>query len=272
MTFIEDAILKLSDQLYPSGRAFAMPMPDNTSLIFITEDGLTIITEDGLNDFITENGNDEGGILYRLHRALGKSEERLYTDAVSTYDSIFPDNPNFTEQDALDWQNRLGIYTNNTDLPMQMLAIIRKMNYPGSTAPRQSAVYLQQQLNAAGFTMLTVYENIFSDGMGGWVSQTPAEVLGISIGQAYYNNFDYGQLDYGAGYASAGITLVANHMNAADDADFVIEPDYKSTFFIAGATISTFANVPASRQAELRQLILTLKPLQTVAFLFINFI
>lgn len=270
MDFITESIQALSRQLYPNGRAFWMPAPLESDDEYISESGDPYTDESG-DDYVSEDPIKDGGILYRLHRALGISEAKLWTDARSTYDSIFPDNDNFTMQDALDWNVRLGIVTNNTDFATMKAAIIRKMNYPGTVAPRQSAVYLQEQLQAAGFD-LYIYENYFPDGMGGYYAKTPAEVLGLPTGQASYGNFDYGQLDYGATYALEGVTIIANHIEAEEDADFVIGDNYFSTFYIAGSSISTFASVPLERQSELRQLILTIKPLQAVGFCFINYV
>ena len=52
---------------------------------------------------------------------------------------------------------------------------------------------------------------------------------------------------------------------------FDIGDNYKSTFFIGGAVLGDFANVPFQREKEFRQLVLKLKPDQTIAFIFINF-
>lgn len=271
MAFIDTAIAKLSKQLYPNGRAFAMPDELSFLAYLVTEQGIQFVTEDEVSNFIDENDLTSGGILKRLHRALDKGKVRLYNDARSTYDSILPLSDGFTADDATDWERRLGITTNNTDLATRKLAIQRKMNYPGTDAAMQSALYLQQQLQAAGFD-LYIYENIFSDGMGGYITKTPAEVLGIDAGDAIYGNAEYGNIEYGQTYASSGITLIANHIEDAADADFTISPNYRSTFFIAGSTITTFADVPAERHDELRQLILMIKPVPTVGFMFVNYV
>lgn len=271
MAFIDDALALQSRSLYPQGRAFAMPYPSSAGTPYVTEDGsLDYTTEDG-ETLVTEDSLTTGGILFRLHRALAISEAKLYSDARSTYDSILPDNPNFTAQDATDWERRLKIYTHNTDLPTRILAIIRKMNYPGSTAPRQSSIYVESQLRAAGFDV-HVYENIFPDGSGGWMSESPATVLGFPIGLAVYGSVHYGEVDYGGGYSDYGVSIAANHIEDYKDATFDFGSSYSSTFFIAGSTITTFASVPETRHAEFRELIFTLKPLQTIGVLFVNYV
>jgi hypothetical protein len=64
---------------------------------------------------------------------------------------------------------------------------------------------------------------------------------------------------------------VANYIDELEDEDFSIGSNYRSTFYIAGSTITTFATLDIARKNEFRQLVLQLKPAQTVAFLFINF-
>lgn len=270
MSFITDSIQKLSNQLYPNGRAFRMPLPGNEDDGYTDESGVPYTDESGV-PYVTEFPLESGGILFRLHRALGISEAQVWTDARSIYDSIFPDNPNFTADDATIWEERLGIVTNNTDLTTRIQAIVRKMNYPGTAAPRQSAAFLQSQLQAAGFNLF-VYPNKFSDGMGGFVRKSPSDVLGLPDGEAIYNNFDYGNIDYGDTYELDGVSLIANHIEESKDSDFVIGSSYAYTFFIAGSTITTFASVPLARKTELRQLILTLKRQQNIGFLFINYV
>ena len=64
---------------------------------------------------------------------------------------------------------------------------------------------------------------------------------------------------------------IINYIDKEDDATFDVGSNLRSTFFIAGATLATTANVLASREEEFRQLVLKIKPVQTVAFLNINF-
>lgn len=249
-----DKIKKLTGQLYPSGRVFNL---------------------------------SENSILSRLHDALAVSENNMLENALSIFDVILPDNDNFTEDDAERWEQRLGLITNSAvSLADRKLAIIRKMNHPGTILARQSWDYLQDQLQLAGFDVY-VHENI--------PEQSPLSILQplIGVGQlgdgqlgdfqlgdvyTYYSQFytcaQLGNFQLGDFQLSECIwnQKVVNDINEAIDATFNIGNNYRSVFYICGATLGEFANVDENRKDEFRQLILKLKPVQTVAFLFINYV
>lgn len=236
---VQDSIKKLTRQLYPMGRAFGFPF---------------------------------GGVMDRLHNALSISEAQAYSDGLSILSAILPDNNDFTAADATDWERRLNIAADSsTALATRKAAIKRKMNHPGTVPYRQNYRYLEAQLQAAGFSVY-VYENKFpSSPPGSIVTQTPEQVLGISVsGSAYYDPAVY----YGTSiyYGDLFNHKVVNHIDPVRDQPFAIGTNYRSTFFIAGSTVSTFASVPSARQSEFRQLILSIKPLHTVAFLFVNYV
>jgi hypothetical protein len=236
MPNVLDTIKKISLRFYPKARAFKFPF---------------------------------GGITEQLHSALAQSEARAYNDALSILDSALPDNDNFTTDDATDWERRLGIFSSNAvPLSDRKLAIIRKINHPGIIKPRQNYRYIEEQLRAAGFDV-HVYENKFSDGSGGFITKTPEQILGTSAGAAIHSpTVRHGTIQHGGTYSNK----IANYIEQEKDATFVVYPNFRSTFFIAGASVSTFANVLAVRKSEFRQLILQLKPVETVGFLFINYI
>ncbi len=233
--FIEK-ILSLTRQLYPTGRVFKMP---------------------------------KFGFLEKFHTALAASENAAYEDALSILGSLLPDNTNFTAQDASAWERRLGLITNDAvSLADRKAAIVRKINHPGTIPARQNYLYLQGQLQAAGFDVY-VYENRFSDGMGGYVTESPLVVSGGMGGSSYqYGPYQYGDIQYGGAF----LNFVANYIDEKRDQVFDIGSNLKSTFFIGGNTLGSFANVDANRKNEFRQLILKIKPVQTVAYLFINYI
>lgn len=243
-------------------------MPEERDIMYVTEGGLEeYVGEDGDYGYVT--GGGEGAYLLKLHRSLAESEATMYNDAIGTFDSIIADNANFTMQDALDWYRRLGIIVPSSPIPLatMMDAINQKYRYPAGQVYRQDRAFIEGQLRAAGFDVY-VYANNF-----GGVALSPSDVLGIPVGSAYYGEISYGQANYGATYLDDGVTLIANHIESALDADFSIPPtNYRSTFFIAGATVTTFADIPASRELEFRQLIMQLKSAQTVGFLFVNYI
>lgn len=238
MSWISDTLLKLTKQLYPTGRAFWIP---------------------------------KNGVFQKLHQGLAVSEATAYNAAVSTLNVIIPDNASFTDADASYWEGNLGIYSETgSTLDERKAAILQKMAYPGSTAPRCAASYIQASLRLAGFDVY-VYENRFPDGSGGWITKSPDEILGITAGEAAYDDFGYGEAGYGDTWGIDDITVIANHLEPLKDEDFDIGDNWRSTFFIAGSTITTFASIPTVRQTTFRQLVLQLKPANTVGFTFIHF-
>lgn len=259
----EEKIEKLSAQLYPTGHAMR-----------------TI------------------GWKKRLHAGLALSEARAFDAAVSTLSSILPDNDDFTAQDCSDWERRLGMITNlGTDLADRKAAILLKMNYPGTLRARQNYRYVEAQLQAAGFNVY-VHENRFSIGGGNYETQSLVDIVADTYGDlSQMGSGQLGDFQLGGGYDIAVSTLmeqvqlgdwqmgdsqlayrykkeyfVANHISETQDEPFNIGTNLRSTFFIGDAYLGEFADVPAARKDEFRQLILKLKPTQTVAFLLINYI
>lgn len=235
MTTLEK-IKKLTRQLYPTGRAFRMK---------------------------------EGGVLDKLHLGLAKSEARAWDDAISILDSTLPDNDNFTADDATAWERRLGLITNGAvPLADRKAAILRKYNHPGTVPARNNWRFVEKQLRDAGFNVY-VFENRFSDGMGGYVTVNPLTLTGgAGAVSVQHGQIQHGQAQHGGGYGHK----VANSIYRSIDAYFATGNNLKSTFFIGGPYVGTFANVDADRETEFRQLILRAKPVQTVAFLFVNYI
>lgn len=233
---LADTILKLTKQLYPTGRAFKMPY---------------------------------AGPFEKLHRGLALSESRAYSDAKSILDSALPDNSNFSTADAALWEKRLGLIVNTmASLEDRKLSIKRKMNHPGLVLPRQNFRYVEGQLQAAGFNVF-VYENRFDYSPFGYQTQDPLVITGgVGGNQNQYGEFQYGDAQYGSGYTN----IVANDIDEEVDAVFNVGSNLKNTFFIGGTPLGTFANVDINRKRDFRQLVLKLKPVQTVAFLFINYV
>lgn len=235
---LADTLLSLKKQLYPDSRAFKMP---------------------------------PNSIFERLHKALALSEAAAWEDVTGILNSILPDNDNFTEYDAIQWCRRLGLIY-NADVPLAdtKAQILQKMAYPGmDNPPRQAASFLEYQLRQAGFDVY-VYENRFFEG-GEWITKTPSEILGAGVGSSILDTFELGEAELDGTWADAGITILANFLEEDKDADFDIL-NYRRTFFIAGETIDTFANVSTERKEQFRQMLLQLKPAQTIGILFVNYI
>lgn len=232
-----DKIKQLTKQLYPTGRAFKMPF---------------------------------GGFFQKLHDGLSVSEAKAWDDAHTINDSTLPDNPNFTADDASIWERRLGLITNSAvPLADREAAILRKYNHPGEIPARQADVYMEGQLRAAGFNVY-VFKNKFPDGMGGYIAKSPIEI-DPAFPVVYYefsDDSEFGDIEMGTTESNK----VANSITESEDDAFLVAGKYVFTFFIGGTPLGTYANVPASREREFRQLVLKLKPEQTVAFLFVNFV
>lgn len=234
---LTDSIMSLTRQLYPKGRAWKMPF---------------------------------GGVFEKLNKGLIISQAQMYSDAVSILNDLIPDNDNFTSDDATDWERRLGMITNTSiSLSDRKLAIARKMNFPGTTVARQTWQYLQDQLQAAGFNVF-VYENRFSNYPNGYITRDPVEVYGTTaiINDLNHGEFNHGEQNHGGIYNN----LIANSITQTGDIGFKTGSNLRSTFFVGGNPIGTYANVDVAREIEFRQLILQTKPVQTVGFLFINYI
>jgi len=235
MGYIADKILKLTSQFYPTGRAWKLPT---------------------------------FGYFDRLHKALAVSEEQAYNDAVSTLYSILPDNSNFTSDDATDWERRLGLITNlATPLASRMLAIKRKMQAPGVNPAKGHYLHLEQQLQLAGFNVY-VYENIIYNYPSGFSQNNPVTLNSNISSQVQHGDHQHGDVQSGI-YINS---IIANSIYNSVDVGFNIGSNLRSTFFIGGNALGSYANVPISREQEFRQTILNLKQVQTVGYLFINYI
>lgn len=267
MSSLTVKILANVRRMYPKGRAWWLP--DASELPYTVESGLSEFTTEDGESFVTESG--EGGILFRVHKALSLSEEQAVNDALNILDVLLPDNDNFTIDDAHAWYRRLGIYdSGSVSLADMKLAIAQKYYGRGVNRYRQNYLYVQAQLRAAGFDVY-LYENRFDDGMGGWETKTVAELLSTLYPQARYGMFSYGQRGYGESNVNVA-TKCVQYIEESKDATFNIGANWRSTFFVAGATITDFATVPLARKQEFRQLLIQLKPLQAVGFLFCNYV
>lgn len=234
---VKEKLIALTKSLYPTGRAFKMPF---------------------------------AGFFEKLHNGIATTEAQAWNDAYAIMYSTLPDNTNFTVVDAAIWEKRLGLITNiAVSLDDRKLAIARKMNHPGTIKARQSATYLQGQLQAAGFNVF-VFQNRFPDGMGGYIAKAPVQI-DPAFPVNYYEHdtlIEHGDIEHGGTESNK----VANSIFSSVDDLFLIGANYIFTFFIGGNPLGTYANVPAIRELEFRQLILKLKPDQEVAFLFVNYV
>jgi hypothetical protein len=233
-----DKILKLVRQLYPTGRAFKLAV---------------------------------GTRFRELHAALAETQAQAVNDAAALLDQILPDNTNYTGDDAATWEAKLQIpiAPAGVSLADRKLAILRKMRHPGDRLPRQSIDFIEDELRAAGFDVYC-FENKF----GGEV-----DFIKVGAGTTLYRR--YANTTYfRAGTRYQAITVDQNAtgvvISQLDEANENVQDQsrtsLRSTFIICGATYPNVANVDAAREREFRNLIMTLKPAHTHAFLFVNYV
>jgi len=244
MSYIGNQLLSLFKQNTPKGRAYNVP---------------------------------DRGDLQKLQVALNESLEDAYINAQGLFDSLLPDNPNFTDgtvdpldNDCNDWERRLGLkqwgVTTVGVTPTRlerMAAIAAKMGYPGNNAVRLTAEYMQEQLQAAGF-MVFVYDNP--------LNRSPSEVFGVPTSLAYLDTFYLDEAYLGDEWADEGITVVANYIEEELDAMFDPGANWHGIFYIASTLTDVPAEVPLIRKAEFRQMILRLKAQHLAAFLNVVYV
>ncbi len=266
-------LIWLAQKLYPNGRAFRMPEPTDTGSTYTDPDDEDYTDPSG-DPYVTDySPTSTGGILYRLHRALSYVLEEAWTANAGTLNAIMPDNPAFTIADARDWYRRLGIYDSGlVSFADMKLAIARKLSFPLVPLDKQHYLYIENQLRAAGFDV-RVYKNKFSDGAGGWITKRPEEILGVTYGAAIHSSAVFhGAITHGAAYGTTWPHKIVNYLEEAMDTPFNIGANYRSTFYIAGATVDAFATLDVNREIEFRQLVLKLKRAETCALCFINYV
>lgn len=221
-----------------------------------------------------------GGYLDKLNNALSISENKAYMDGLSTFDSMLLDSAeNITTAfisdatyggtDASDWERRLGLI-DGTGLPMasRVALILQQYNYPGTVLERDNYRFIQQQLQLAGFNVF-VYENRFWNGSA-WITKDPVSILGSGLTANELADHQLGDAQLGGGYDN----LVANSIDPEVDARFNVGQNLRSTFFIGGNNLflNPMAYVPLAQLQQFRQLILKLKLVETVAYLFVQYI
>lgn len=227
---VVEILMGLVRQLYPTGRAW----------------------------FLKKNS-----VFYNFHLAINRSFIRVIQDSKFTTDSVFPDNINFDENDATLLEYRLGLITNTSlDIAVRRQAILRKMSYPSNIKARQHPLFIQHQLQLAGFDVY-IYENTVP-------YLSPGEIVSLSSTTVQHG----GGTQHGAGtqHGSINFEVIANLSIENESYAIGGEDNLWATFFIGGATLGEVANVPSNRLQEFKELVLKLKPAHTVAFLFVNFV
>jgi len=230
-----DIMSNLASQLYPTGRAFSFK---------------------------------KQGVMDNTHLAFNRSFIRIIDDAQLTLDSTFPDNDNFSVEDCELWEYRFGIVSNNLlTLQQRKSAIYRRMSRGRNVPARQHKNYIQSQLQLAGFDVY-LYENGFIEG-GITVYKRPQDIIALLTNSVQHG----GTSQHGIGFQHGGSSsqIIANSYKA-NELYSVSDARLWATSFIGGATLGTYATIPASREEEFRELVLKLKPAHLAFFTFVNYV
>lgn len=211
------------------------------------------------------------GILFKIvnrtwknafTEGLIKSEVRAYTDTLGILSGLLPDNDEFTANDAARWESALKLTEiSGLTLNERKMRISRKIGHPGGVLNRQSSQYLQGQLHDAGFTNLFVYDNL--------TNESPNAAMGESLEAYQLDNAQCGQRPLAQIYPKK---IINSKVNDYDKNFMWGLGNLTPTFFVSGDPITSTAQVNATRESELRELILKIKPAGTVGYLNINFI
>jgi hypothetical protein len=177
---------ELNKQLYPNGRAWAYIRGSEQVNTEITRfvDGLGNPFVDGFGNAFISKSSAEASPGKRLNNAFLKSYEKLYSDIYSLLNQILADNEGFDETDASNWERVFGLSNIGLTLDERKANILRKQGYPNGVAERGNYLFIQDQLQAAGFDVY-LHENRFADGSGGWNVVDPDSVT-AGIGDATY--------------------------------------------------------------------------------------
>lgn len=154
----EEDLLKLTRQLYPTGRAWKLP---------------------------------DGATITKLHEAINRVQLEAVEGMLDQLNKILADNDQFTDQDATDWERRLQIFSNElTSLEDRKLAILRKYSHPGNIQARGHYLVFEGQLQAAGFDVFVHENNPAND----QPSDFPfyGGLSAIQLGQAQLGQFGLG--------------------------------------------------------------------------------
>lgn len=292
-------IRKTFGLLYPTGRAwqYARGSEDRDAVQEYYTDGTGEVYTDGIGEpYYYEIEQFEATIGKRLIDAKLKAFDDAYAALLGVTNSILPDNDDFDEIDAAKWEQTLRLLSNISDLEERKKRISQKLNYPNGVVERLNKDFIQEQLQAAGFNVYIIenrfwngseYEIIDPDTLTDKISQ-----LGIG---------ELGSVELGGTIAGVNYTgIIANFVDEDLDGNFfeseVINPpqlgeqklgtfelggltserlsrekQLQASFFVGGSSFPSFVNIDANRKDEFRQLLLKLKPMHTLGYLYINY-
>lgn len=293
---ISKHISSLNRQLYPTGRAWNFARDNQGSEVvvdtFVDSEG-DIFTDSFGNEFVNISGV-VASYGNKVVQAELESLIRLYNDIMALLNITIPDNDEFSEVDASNWERVLGLLNTGLSLDDRKLSINRKMTYPNGVPERTHYLFMQEQLQLAGFPVY-ITENRFPDGAGSWnvedFDSLTSELYQLGISEM-------GVTEMGGELVSLDYTVCANYMDETKDQEYLaftysgnelgeaemgvsqMEPNsplsreqqLRYVFFVGGSSFPSQVNVPIERKDEFRQLILKFKHTHTIAILYINYI
>lgn len=241
--------------------------------------------------FPTGRAHKVGDVGSNMRLALSDGVERVNDSIDNLIDGVLPDNPNFT----IDWCLRhekmygLSVYPGDT-LQTRVARILSHITpYPQDVGVL-SLQSLQDEIDNAGWAgVLYIHENL--SGL------YPHEVLPqlsypVQSGDGQLADFQLGGHDYANDYSQfyqwfqlADFQLgggmlgnipqfnnkIANSLSRFDDLFVNLSP-IENTFYVCGQNLGDIVVLPQSDEIPLRQLLLDIKPLNSVGFLLIEYI
>lgn len=193
----------------------------------------------------------KGSTFQNLLEGIVESESRVQNSIMSLEYDFYADSTLMSNEAVEKWTSTFGIVCNGTQVE-RIESVRQRQAYPSNILARQSDYFIQNELRNAGFDVY-VYK--------GYADEQAAILGGFLLGECV--------LGKGTGVYS----IIANNIDESLDAGFVLLGDgKKAVFTVSGQGFGVATTVPLVRKNEFRDLILKLKPAQTVGLLYINYV
>ena len=286
--------------LFPTGRAwqFSRGSEDREGLEEVFVDGFDNNFTDGFgNNFVSILPQFTAATGKRLADAKLKIFDEAYSEIMGILNTILPDNAEFNEQDILNWERVLQIPQNISDLNDRKLRIYRQLTFPNGIVERSYYEFMQDQIRSAGFDIYIIENRFWNGSEFEVVDPDTIATQDVELGLVELGVYELGGEIPGTDYTG----IIANTVNETIDDNFFLAPlpdlpelgvyelgefelggfeapglpyeiQLQESFFIGGKTFPSIVDVPINRKEELKQLVLKFKPVQTIAFEYINYI
>lgn len=241
--------------------------------------------------FPTGRAHKVGKVGEDMRLALSDGVERVNDSIDNLTHGVLPDNPNFT----IDWVVRhekmygLSVYPGDT-LQIRVTRILSHITPINQEYGSLSLDSIQNEINNNGWSgILFVHEN-----PNGFYPQQvlpqlsyPPQLGDNQLGDSQIGTFDYIS-DYPQFFVRSqlgdnqlgGVQLgtppqfnnkIANSLKRYDDLFVNLSP-IENTFYVCGQNLGDIVTLPQSDEIPLRQLLLNIKPLNSVGFLLIEYV